>query len=149
MYLAPERVAPEPETIAVGTGHHENCGVLPPLPPKNTQKHKHKHARSGSMVSMQIIQFKCVVNVYDQDFGTFCRERGLKEKKRFGEQQGATKPPPGFALGGLVEQPCQVAGFGCLGLAMLAIADVCWWLWALRSLLGWLWWLWDVLLGSN
>ena len=64
------------------------------------------------MVSKQIIQFKCVVNVCDQDFGAFCRERDPEGKKRFGEQPGATKPAPGWALGDLEEVD---RGFGLGG----------------------------------
>ena len=62
------------------------------------------------MVSKQIIQFKCVVNVCDQDFGAFCRERALQGKKRFGEQPGATKQQPDWDLGALVEVVEEVGG---------------------------------------
>ena len=72
-------------------------------PLKNPDKRKSGLASSGSMVSRQIIQFKCVVIGCDQDFGVFCRERDLQRKKRFGEQPGATKPAPGHTLGQLVE----------------------------------------------
>ena len=70
---------------------------------ENPEKLKSKRASSGSMVSKQIIQFKCVVVRCDQDFGTFCRERGLEKKKRFGEQPGATKPAADGLLETLVE----------------------------------------------
>ena len=42
------------------------------------------------MVSKQIIEYKCIINVCDIEFGVFCRERDSEEKKRFGRQQGAT-----------------------------------------------------------
>ena len=97
------------------------------------------------MVSKQIIQFKCVVNICDQDFGEFCRERDHGKKKRFGEQQGATKPAPGDGLEALVEEQNAFGGAAWFVWAVLATYMVCMWLWALRSLLGWLWWHWILL----
>ncbi len=94
------------------------------------------------MVSKQIIQFKCVVNVCDQDFGTFCRERDLGKKKRFGEQPGATKPPAGEGMEALVEVGSGLGGVEWIVWGALACVDAGAWLWALRSLLGWLWWHW-------
>ena len=94
------------------------------------------------MVSKQIIVFKCVVNVCDQDFGAFCRERAPEEKKRFGEQPGATKLAPGWALGDLVEVDCGFGGVAWAPWVLGAMLVVGGWFWALRSLLGWLWWHW-------
>ena len=101
------------------------------------------------MVSRQIIQFKCVVSLCDQDFGAFCRERDPKGKKRFGEQPGATKPVAEEVLEALVEVD---GGFG-------AVEWRCWmlgtmleaggWLVGLRSLLGWLWWHWVFWFGTE
>ena len=94
------------------------------------------------MVSRQIIQFKCVVNVCDQDFGAFCRERGLEKKKRFGEQPGATKPAPGLDVEALVEVS---SGFGEVEWVVWelgAMLEAGGWLVGLRSLLVWLWWHW-------
>ena len=95
------------------------------------------------MVSRQIIQFKCVVNVCDQDFGAFCRERGLTGKKRFGEQPGATKPAPGDGLEALVEVSGLVGWAGGLVLDVLGMLGtwVCPWM-AVVTLWEWLWWRW-------
>ena len=61
------------------------------------------------MVLMQLIVFKCKVNICNQDLGAFCRERDPEGKKQFGEEQGATEPPAEWGLGALVEEP---SGFG-------------------------------------
>ena len=95
---------------------------------------------------MQIIQFQCIVNVCDQDFGAFCQERDPKEKKRFGEQPGATKQAPGDVLEALVEEQSVFGGVEWFVWVALATYIVCLWLWALRTLLGWLWWHWIFLL---
>ena len=94
------------------------------------------------MVSRQIIQFKCVVNRCDQDFGAFCRERGLKQKKRFGEQPGATKAAADGLLEALVEVGTGFGGMEWVFWAALATVVAWWWLAGLRSLLGRLWWHW-------
>ena len=91
------------------------------------------------MVSRQIIQFKCVVGVCDQDFGAFCRERDPEEKKRFGEQPGATKPAFGDALGALVEVETVLGAVEWQCWELGAMLEVAGWLVELRSLLGWLW----------
>ena len=101
------------------------------------------------MVSRQIIVFKCVVNICNQDFGTFCRERDPEGKKRFpGEQPGATKPAPEDVLGMLVEVSEEVDWVEWGVWAALAIKNVGAWMWELKSLLGWLWWHWVFLLGG-
>ena len=95
------------------------------------------------MVSKQIIQFKCVVNAYDQDFGTYCRERGLGKKNRFGEQAGATKPASGCELGALVEVD---GGFGWVdGLALDVLGMLGTWVcpWTAVTLWERLWWRWQ------
>ena len=109
--------------------------------PQNPKKLKSKRASSGSMVSKQIIQFKCVVNVCDQDFGTFCQERDLRKKKRFGRQPGATKPAEG-GIEALVEVVSGPDGVEWIVWGLLACVHAGAWLWALRSLLEWLWWHW-------
>ena len=94
------------------------------------------------MVSRQIIVFKCVVNVCDQDFGVFCRERDLGKKKRFGEQPGATKPAPGWDFGALVEAGSVVGWVKWVVWELGAMLEAGGWLAGLRSLLEWLWWHW-------
>ena len=94
------------------------------------------------MMLKQIIQFKCVVILYDQDFGAFCRERDLEEKKRFGEQSGATKPLGEEALEALVEVEMVVGVVAWVPWAVVAMLKDVGWLEALQSLLGWLWWHW-------
>ena len=93
-------------------------------------------------MSRQIIVFKCVVNLSDQDFGTFCRERSLEGKKRFGEQPGATKLVAEDVLEALVEVVCMfgVVEWRCWTLGAMLEAGGRWV--GLRSLLGWLWWHW-------
>ena len=98
------------------------------------------------MMLKQIIQFKCVVSKYDQDFGAFCRERDLEKKKRFGEQPGATKPPIDEDLEAFVEVDSAIGGVEWVVWTLLAFVDAGMWLWELRSLLGWLWWHWVFLL---
>ena len=98
------------------------------------------------MISKQIIQFKCVVNVCDQDFGTFCRQRDLEEKKRFGEQSGATKPLVEGDMHALVEVEMMVGVVAWASWAAFAMWKGDGWLAGLQSLLGWLWWHWIVLL---
>ena len=94
------------------------------------------------MVSKQIVQFKCVVSLCDQDFGVFCQERTLEEKKRFEEQSGATKPAPGCALEELVEEPGTVGSFDGLVLDVLAMLGDWMCLWAAVTLWERLWWRW-------
>ena len=94
------------------------------------------------MVSRQIIVFKCVVNICNQDFGAFCQERNPEGKKRFGQQPGATKQVSGDVLDALVEVLEEVGWVDWCVWAVLAINDVGGWLWELKSLLGWLWWHW-------
>ena len=94
------------------------------------------------MVSKQIIQFKCVVNAYDQDFGAYCRERGRRKKNLFGEQSGATKPLGEEALEALVEVEMVVGVVAWVSWAVVAMLKDVGWLEALQSLLGWLWWHW-------
>ena len=94
------------------------------------------------MVSKQIIQFKCVVNLCDQDFGVFCRERDLEGKKRFGQQPGATKPAPVGALGVLMADSGVVGWFDGrkLGVPAMLGSWVC--LWLVVTLWERLWWRW-------
>ena len=93
--------------------------------------------------------FKCVVNICNQDFGVYCRERDLGEKKRFGEQRGATKHAPGWSLDALVDHGARAGKVNWASWAVLAVLVGGSWLVALRSLLGWLWWHWIVLLGGG
>ena len=95
-----------------------------------------------------IIKFKCLVNIYAQDFGVFCRGRGPEGRKLKGEQHAKN--------GGLEEEPLvdkvgveggvgggiRDCGGGQVFLDMLgAVLDG---VWALGlSLRGWLWWLWE------
>ena len=94
------------------------------------------------MVTMQLIVFKCKVNICDQDLGAFCQERGPKDKKQVGEEQGATEPTAGWGVGALVEADGWVVGDEWIVWALLTFVDAEAWLWALRSLLGRLWWHW-------
>ena len=111
--------------------------------PENPEKLKSKRASSGSMVSKQIIQFKCVVIRCDQDFGAFCRERGLGKKKRFVQQPGATKPAPDWDLGMLVEVDGGFGGVEWMPWVLRAIMEVGGWWCELRSLVGQLLWDWE------
>ena len=94
------------------------------------------------MVSRQIIQFKCVVSLCDQDFGAFCRERGLEKKNLFEEQPGATKQVPGCELGALVEEPGMVGWVGGLLLDVLAMLGTWVCPWMAVTLWDRLWWAW-------
>ena len=73
------------------------------------------------MVSRQIIVFKCVVNICNQDFGAFCHERDLGEKKRFGEHPGATKHAPGWSLDALVDHGARAGKVNWASWAVLAV----------------------------
>ena len=97
-------------------------------------------------MSAQIIVFKCVVNMSDQDFGAFCLERSLKGKKRFGEQPGATKPLADIELGELLDVEMVSGVVDWASWAVLAMVEMCGWLVELQSLLGWLWWHWIFML---
>ena len=101
------------------------------------------------MVSRQIIVFKCVVNICNQDFGAFCRERDPEGKKRFGEQPGATKQVAEQVLEALVEVG---SGFGVIDWSCWTLGAMLeaggWWV-GLRSLLGRLWWHWVFWLGTE
>ena len=94
------------------------------------------------MVSKQILQFKCVVSLYDQDFGAFCQERAPEGKKRFGEQPGPTKPVADELLEALVEAGTGFGGVEWVVWAALATLVAWGWLAGFRSLLGRLWWHW-------
>ena len=109
---------------------------------KNPEKLKSKRASSGSMVSRQIIQFKCVVSVCDQDLGAFCRERDPEGKKRFGEQPGATKQPAEGLLEALMEVETVLGAVEWQCWELGAMLEVTGWLVELRSLVGRLWWHW-------
>ena len=68
---------------------NEHCSDLPPS--ENTKVQLNGRISSGNMVLMQIVVFKCKVNVCDQDLGAFCREWDPETKERFCGQLGATK----------------------------------------------------------
>ena len=94
------------------------------------------------MVAMQIIVFKCKVNICNQDLGVFCQEHDLKGKKHIGEEQGATEPLAGEDVEALMEVSSGIGGVEWCTWALLAIVDAGTWLWELQSLLGRLWWHW-------
>ena len=94
------------------------------------------------MVSKQIIVFKCVVNVCDQDFGAFCRERDLERQKRFGEQPGATKQLAEGLLEALMEVETGLGAVEWRCWELGAMLKVDGWLVELQSLVGWLRWHW-------
>ena len=98
------------------------------------------------MISMQIIVFKCKVNICDQDLGAYCQERGPGGKKMVGEGHGATEPAPSGDVGALMEAGHVVGGVGWCIWPLVDNMGVPEWLWELKSLLGWLWWHWGVLL---
>ena len=69
------------------------------------------------MDRMQIIVFKCKVNICDQDLGAFCKERGPELKKKIEEEQGATEPLLGCDVGALVDAVLEIGvlGWGLVG----------------------------------
>ena len=93
---------------------------------------------------MQIIVFKCKVNICNQDLGHFCQERDPEGKKQVGEEQGATEPPAGWGLGALGEVGKEVGRVGWPSWALGAMMEVGGWEVELQSLLGWLWWHWEL-----
>ena len=95
---------------------------------------------------MQIVVFKCKVNVCDQDLGAFCREWDPETKERFCGQLVATKQLAEEVLEALMEVGSKVGLVHWGSWALGTVLEVGGWLAGLRSLLGWLWWLWDVLL---
>ena len=99
------------------------------------------------MVLMQIVVFKCKVNVCDQDLGAFCREWDPKTKERFCGQLVATKLLAEEVLEALMEVESEVGWVHWASWAVVAVLEVGGWLVQLQSLLVWLWWLWEVLLG--
>ena len=98
---------------------------------------------------MQIIVFKCKVNICNQDLGVFCRERDPDGQKKFGVEQGATEQPSGMDVGALVEVGSGNGEVEWSAWALLAIMDAEAWLWELQSQLGRLWWHWVFLRGTS
>ena len=99
------------------------------------------------MVLMQIVVFKCKVNVCDQDLGAFCREWDPETKERFCGQLVATKQLVEEVLEALMEVDSGMGLVPWASWAVLVAMVVGGWLVQLESLLGWLWWHWIVLLG--
>ena len=93
---------------------------------------------------MQIVVFKCKVNVCDQDLGAFCREWDPETKERFCGQLGATKQLAEEVLEALMEVAEGVGWVHWGSWALGAMLEGGSWLAELRTLLGWLWWLWVV-----
>ena len=101
------------------------------------------------MVLMQIVVFKCKVNVCDQDLGAFCREWDPETKERFCGQLVATKQLAEEVLEALMEVEPVLWVVAWTPWALGSVLGVIGWLAGLQSLLGWLWWLWIVLLGMT
>ena len=99
------------------------------------------------MVLMQIVVFKCKVNVCDQDLGAFCREWDLETKERFCGQLLATKLLVEEVLEALMKVEDRMAVVPWASWVVLVAMVMGGWLTQLQSLLGWLWWHWIVLLG--
>ena len=95
---------------------------------------------------MQIIVFKCKVNICSQDLGAFCRERTPEGKKRDWGGAGATEPSAGWESGRSTEVIMGSDGVEWASWVALAMLKAGCWLMVLQSLLGWLWWHWIVLL---
>ena len=95
------------------------------------------------MVAMQIIVFKCKVNICNQDLGAFCREWDLGGKKKIGEEQGATEQNEGRDLEGWMEVAEGLGWVGWGWKAVLVVAVVGGWFYVLVTLLGRLWWRWE------
>ena len=95
---------------------------------------------------MQIVVFKCKVNVCDQDFGAFCREWNPKEKELCGERAQAPLPITEEVLEALMEMkesPVVVCWLGVLALLALGPALGSWVCpWKVVSLWNrlWSWW---------
>ena len=99
------------------------------------------------MVLMQIVVFKCKVNVCDQDLGAFCREWTPETKELFCGQLLATKLLVEDVLEALMEMVEEVGWVDWRSWAPGTMLEGGGWLTGLQTLLGWLWWLWVVLLG--
>ena len=100
------------------------------------------------MVLMQIVVFKCKVNVCDQDLGAFCREWDPETKERFCGQLLATKLVVEEVLEALMEVKDEMGVVPWASWVVLVAVGSEQWLAQLQSLLGWLWWHWIVLLGG-
>ena len=95
------------------------------------------------MVVMQIIVFKCKVNICNQDLGVFCQERDPWGKKRVGEEQGATEQLGGGNLEGWMEATEGLGWVGWGQKAVLVVTVVGGWFYVLVTLLGRLRWRWE------
>ena len=99
------------------------------------------------MVLMQIVVFKCKVNVCDQDLGAFCREWNPEENELCGELARATLPLAEEVLEALMEVKDEMSVVPWASWVVLVAMVMGGWLVQLQSMLGWLWWHWIVLLG--
>ena len=98
------------------------------------------------MKSCEINVYKCIVNISSQDFGIYRNWKAKVGDLSKAEDCGPEETPVGELEDDVVEFQSGVGvvdGWQC---ALEIFMKTCWWLSALRSLLGRLWWRWIVLL---
>ena len=93
-------------------------------------------------MSRVINVFKCIVNIYSQDFGVYFRRKvsfGVGSKAEQHGKSGKVVEDESEVLGEVV---WMVGGDGGWFWALVIFIDAGGWVVGLRSLLGWLWWRW-------
>ena len=88
--------------------------------------------------------FKCIVNISSQDFGIYRNWKAKVGDRSKAEDCGPEEAPVGEPKDEVVESQSEVGGVEGRKWALVIFMKTCWWLCALRSLLGWLWWHWEL-----
>ena len=86
--------------------------------------------------------FKCIVNIYNEDFGVFGPPKAKKGVGTKAEQHGSGVGPVGEPKDDVMESQSGVGGDGGWFWALVIFLDAGGWMVELWSLLGRLWWRW-------
>ena len=103
---------------------------------------KSKRAGCGSMKSCGFNVFKCIVNIYNEDFGVFGPPKAKKGVGSKAEQHGSVVGPVVKPKDDVMESQSGVGGDGGWFWALVIFLDAGGWMVELWSLLGRLWWQW-------
>ena len=94
------------------------------------------------MTRVDIIKFKCLVNISSQDFSVFTYKRYMKRTLRAAEQHAAEPQDEQVECEPQVGDFIGTNGFGWWSMGTIISPKVCCWISGLDTLLAWFWWHW-------